>query len=335
MEKTLRELIRVSTKEVFTVMSPYDVIFADDIDISSVNFENKLISSIDFSGQLCGTVLIHSSNALAKNITAAMLMSEPDEITADDINDCFGELVNIIWGSLRTKLVDSGVKTKPSIPVVYSDLAKGTQIDITGVSKISQLFIINEQYFLLELFYKKEEPKLDRPKVDRVVSVDPSTKKRVKAEFINPILAGINYGFSQITGGINLQMGKPSVKHTPVLDEVYGVHLGITGDLSGKVLYSFNEQAVFELVSYMFKKKITSFDEMVKSGINEICNIMTGHECSKLYSAGYNCDITPPMMIIGQGNKISMFDADVNILSIPLHFGEFTFGFDIALKENL
>jgi len=326
-KNTLIQLIRTGTKKVFDIMIPLDITSVDNVSITEQDSEKKLVSAIDFSGDLYGSIFIHCPLSLASDITAAMLMSSENEtIDNEEVKDCLGEVVNIIAGVIRNKLAISGIKTDVSIPVVYSNLQKDSRIDIAGTEKITQFFIINNQPFIIELFYTKE------PKVSKPVIIDPLAKK-IKATYIKPIFSGFEKSFKEITQ-TDLKIGNPTLTISPVFNDDIGIHLGITGDLTGKILYSFNKKDILKMVSLMLKKTLITFDESAKSGINEICNILTGNCCSKLYEEGYNCDITPPTMISGKDMNISIFDGDINIIYIPLFFPEGEFGVNIAVKEN-
>ena len=325
MKDTLKKLIQISAKKIFEVMIPLDIKAVETI--PDIDMDNKLIATIDFSGKMYGTMLIHAPYKLAEEIAYITLIpGEEESVEPDEVRDCLGELVNIVSGSVRNKLYTLGLATEISIPVVYSDLDKDIHIDIEDAQKVTQYFLIKGQPLMIEMLYtrkKKKEGTGDLTHVD---------KKKIKAEFINPILAGFANGFKQITQ-FDLQMDKPTIKYPPIVSDSICIHLGITGDLAGKILYDFNETNVFKIIEFMIKTPLTHFDDLARSGINEICNILTANCCSALSAAGYTCDITPPIMLEAKGMNISIFDHDVHILYIPMIFPHGSFGVYLAIKE--
>ncbi len=67
-----------------------------------------ILVRIDYTGPICGTIELWSSNVFAQMLTANMMGLEPDEEEVQNKSvDAVKELVNIVGGVLLTKLIDS------------------------------------------------------------------------------------------------------------------------------------------------------------------------------------------------------------------------------------
>ncbi|MGD9155392.1 MAG: chemotaxis protein CheX, partial [Bacillota bacterium] len=93
----------------------------------------------------------------------------------------------------------------------------------------------------------------------------------------------------------------------------------------GQVLYSMTEQTAKKLAETMLMgMPVTEFDELCKSAISELGNMITGNAASELSNAGINCIITPPSLVMGNNVMVSFKDAQILIIPLITDFGEFT-----------
>jgi len=137
----------------------------------------------------------------------------------------------------------------------------------------------------------------------------------VKVEIINPFIQAARevleteLGAEPERGDLHVQ------KSAFTTDEVTTV-VGITGQVSGIVLYSMSLVTAIGLVSRMMGQEFTEFDALAQSGIGELGNVITGRAGVLLSDAGYQTNITPPALVIGQGTMITTLD--LNRLVFPL-----------------
>lgn len=78
------------------------------------------------------------------------------------------------------------------------------------------------------------------------------------------------------------------------------VAVGITGDLSGEVLYRFPTETILEIVKIMSGMEFTKIDEFVMSALGEVANIISGNAVTGLSSQDITCDILPPKILEGE-----------------------------------
>ncbi len=77
----------------------------------------SVVGAVRFLGTLSGTVSFYSSDAAAREIAGTLLGISPDE-AGEEIADTVGEITNMIAGTLRGKLAQSGdtlMITPPSV----------------------------------------------------------------------------------------------------------------------------------------------------------------------------------------------------------------------------
>lgn len=91
---------------------------------------NRVVGSVGFAGDVMGNIYIHVPGGFAKEMAAAMLGMEPEEIEDDDeVNDVIGEVSNMIGGDLKSRLCDAGFPCQLSIP----NITRGTDFEIDTI----------------------------------------------------------------------------------------------------------------------------------------------------------------------------------------------------------
>ena len=81
--------------------------------------ENRLVGTVNLTGEIMGLITIGVSDAFARLMTAAMLGIEVNEIQNDDeIKDLLGEISNIVGGSLKSAFTDAGIACSLSPPSI-------------------------------------------------------------------------------------------------------------------------------------------------------------------------------------------------------------------------
>ena len=96
----LRGFISGAMNEVFDTMLSMDLELAEEGVQANVAGE-RIVGSVGFAGKAVGSVSIQVNEAFAREITAAMLGMEEDEIDGDEeVHDVIGELSNMVGGDL-------------------------------------------------------------------------------------------------------------------------------------------------------------------------------------------------------------------------------------------
>lgn len=96
-------------------------------------FQDPVYAWVDSQGDKQLRVILEMEDSTAKDLTRAMyLLGETDEVTAEDQQDAFGEIVNVIGGNMKSIVEDSGnliipkvgkeKPTRPESPLVSVNL---------------------------------------------------------------------------------------------------------------------------------------------------------------------------------------------------------------------
>jgi len=72
------------------------------------------------------------------------------------------------------------------------------------------------------------------------------------------------------------------------------IAIGMTGDLTGEVIYLFPSVTSLRMVSVMSGMEVVSVDAFVTSAVAEIANIISGNVLALLSVDSLECDILPP-----------------------------------------
>ncbi len=119
--------------------------------------KREISGLIGISGSTPGVVAIHATKKLAAKITAAMLGMQPEELSENEINDGFGEVVNIIAGNIKKDLEKQNVDFKLSLPTVINGVDYDTKIlngQRTDRIRVKYLFELEEDYFFVEFVFE-------------------------------------------------------------------------------------------------------------------------------------------------------------------------------------
>jgi len=140
----------------------------------------------------------------------------------------------------------------------------------------------------------------------------------MKVEYINPFIEAsmkiINH-----TTGLSAKLGNVFVKDKPYTNESIIVLIGLTGQISGSAVISFNKPFALKIASSMMMgMQVNELDEMAKSAIGELCNMILGNTATIFSTRGINIDITPPTIFTGDNIQLTIHKSIV--VCVPLIF---------------
>lgn len=152
----------------------------------------------------------------------------------------------------------------------------------------------------------------------------------MKAEFINPFASAMLHVFQKefdmgvMREPLNLQQG-------PLTGGEVNIIVGVTGPLEGQVIYTFSDRAALKIASALMMEEVTTLDELAKSALAELGNMITGNAAIGLSENGYACTLTPPTLLTGKELIVTTFSP---VLNVPFasDFGVITI--HIALRER-
>jgi chemotaxis protein CheX len=153
----------------------------------------------------------------------------------------------------------------------------------------------------------------------------------VRADVAQPFLLAAKGVLEQELGGA-VGRGRVSMeKGDFAAGEVTAV-VGVTGSLSGAIMYRMSEATALAIVGQMMGRKFDELDALARSGVGELGNVMTGRAGVLLERAGVKAQIAPPMLIVGRGGVMSSLD--IPRLLVPLETRAGGIDLQIALKNG-
>ena len=129
--------------------------------------------------------------------------------------------------------------------------------------------------------------------------------------------------------GVDVELGKPSLRHNsqPSYD-VSGI-VGFTGDVMGNVVVSFTGETADNIVESFCGEKITQQSEDYSDAIGELCNMIAGNAKKEF---GLNAGIGIPSVVIGTGHMIARM-SDVPCVLIPCKCDAGNFAVEVNIKQ--
>lgn len=153
----------------------------------------------------------------------------------------------------------------------------------------------------------------------------------MKAEYINPFIKASTEVLRTIVN-VEFRTGAPYLKQSPLSANNLTIMVGITGEIRGQVSISMSDKVAMNVASSMMMgMPVTELDEMAKSALSELGNMIMGNTATLLFNAGVNIDITPPTLMVGKELTISL--TGMKTVGVPLLSELGDINLDISVKE--
>ena len=109
--------------------------------------------------------------------------------------------------------------------------------------------------------------------------------------------------------------------------------LGVVGKLKGTIAIGMDVKLAKHIASNMMGFQVHELDELSKSALRELCNIIVGQVGIIFEGMSKRIDITPPALMMG--DNISISHQESPLLSIKFRCDEdMEIELDIAIKED-
>lgn len=137
----------------------------------------------------------------------------------------------------------------------------------------------------------------------------------MKAEYINPFLESAKIVIEQVVQ-VRPATGQLGIKDMKFAHNYIWIQIGLNGQMNGDIVFGLSEQVALKMVSAMMGGFVISeIDEIGRSAISELGNMISGNASTILYNQGVRVDITPPKLI--QSAQSAGFTA-TQALTVPL-----------------
>jgi len=130
---------------------------------------------------------------------------------------------------------------------------------------------------------------------------------------------------------IEPKLGRPFIKDPVFLDNTLLILIGFTGEMRGQVIIAFKQEIACDIASKMMMMPVTDLDEMAKSAICELGNMILGNTATIFSTKGIAIDITPPTLGTGSMSFTNNFAKNI---CIPIEYDNKTIEINIAIKGD-
>ena len=144
----------------------------------------------------------------------------------------------------------------------------------------------------------------------------------MKAEFINPFASAVVMVF-QKEFGMNVMRASLALQQGPLKGADVNTIIGVTGQLEGQVIYTFEERVALRIASALMGEPVEELNELAKSAVAELGNIITGNAAIGI--------LTPPTLLTGKELIVTTFTPVLNV-PFTTDFGVVTA--HVALREK-
>ncbi len=153
----------------------------------------------------------------------------------------------------------------------------------------------------------------------------------MSVDYINPFLMAAT-GIIKDACQVELSIGKPYIKKNDFDDSHAIIMIGLTGQLKGQVLLAFKIQSALTVASKMMMgMPVNELDDMAKSAVSELGNMIMGNAATILSQKGIIVDITPPSLAVGTVNITTSYARNV---CVPLESDEISMEINVAIKTQ-
>lgn len=142
-------------------------------------------------------------------------------------------------------------------------------------------------------------------------------KQGLDVNHINPFLQSAISIFDS-TVQMKMSIGRPCVASLSFDDTVFALQIGVTGDLKGQVIFVMSVDTAKSIASKMMcGMPVAELDEMSKSALGELSNMIMGNTATLFSAKAIKIDITTPLTMVGSKLQIS---SEVQTLKIPMMY---------------
>lgn len=153
----------------------------------------------------------------------------------------------------------------------------------------------------------------------------------LKADHINPFLTASTKILKDMCF-IDAKIGKPYIKSPVFLDNTLVIIIGFTGEMRGQVMIVFQQEIACDIASKMIMMPVTEMDELSRSAISELGNMILGNTATIFSVKGVNIDITPPTIVSGTMSVTTNYAQNI---CVPLEYeGNKKIEINIAIKGD-
>ena len=152
----------------------------------------------------------------------------------------------------------------------------------------------------------------------------------MNVKWVNPFVTSVNNVMKEI-GFIDIETGTMNAKSQEITGNGVVLMLGIVGDLQGNIMYVIDEESAKKIITKFMKGiPVPDLDSMAASSLSELSGMLSVHVATSYAQAGYNVELSPPSLMIGNNMRIMMNSNKV--LSVIFKASDVTVEVNIAIN---
>ncbi len=150
-------------------------------------------------------------------------------------------------------------------------------------------------------------------------------------KYANPFIESFTAIMPQL-GYNNIQSGDLSEKGQELINSGVNIIVGIVGEIKGNVVYSIDLENAKSIASTMMMgMPVDELDEMSKSALSELANMLTAGAATAFYDMGIKVDISTPTLL--EANNIVIKMSSNQVLSVRLLADDTPIEINIAFEK--
>lgn len=149
--------------------------------------------------------------------------------------------------------------------------------------------------------------------------------------YVNPFIESFTSVMPQL-GFNNISKGKLSAKGKELINSGVIIVVGIVGSVKGNVVYVINTESAKKIASTMMMgMPVNELDEMAKSALSELTNMLTANAATFFSQLDIPIDISTPTLLHGENISVEMNSGKV--LCVQLLADGIPFDINISFEK--
>lgn len=132
----------------------------------------------------------------------------------------------------------------------------------------------------------------------------------INADYVNPFLIAATKVMKDMVF-VDAKVGKPYLKDTKFEENTLLIILGVTGEIKGQVIIHLENTIALDIASKMCMMPLSQMDDLAKSAVCELGNMILGNTATVFSTKGIRIDITPPTMCQGPVSFTNIYSANI------------------------
>lgn len=148
---------------------------------------------------------------------------------------------------------------------------------------------------------------------------------------VNPFMDAFVTIMPQL-GFQEVEKGELSVKPQEIFCSGVVIIVGIVGDIKGNVVYTISSENAKKIASVMMMgTPVDKLDEMAKSALSELANMLTANAATCFSNIGIPIDISTPTLLYGDNIEVKM--SSNQVLCVQLIANDIPIDVNIAFEK--